>query len=78
MYLRQARVAGQITTGTPDALVVDALLTTLAGFQTAAVPAYPGMSAVRQTEILDGLLGTYTGCRGAVLPLTGEQFLCVV
>ncbi|MFE6756829.1 hypothetical protein ACFVDQ_24995 [Streptomyces sp. NPDC057684] len=58
MYLRQARVAGEITTGRPDALVVDTLLTTLVGFQTAAVPAYPGMSAARQTQILDGLLGT--------------------
>ncbi|MFE6806839.1 hypothetical protein ACFVEN_35070 [Streptomyces sp. NPDC057681] len=63
MYLRQARVAGEITTGEiatgrPDPLVVDTLLTTLVGFQTAAVPAYPGMSAARQTQILDGLLGT--------------------
>lgn len=57
MYLRQARVAGEITTGRPDALVVDMLQTTLVVFQTVAV-AYPGMSAARQTEILDGLLGT--------------------
>jgi hypothetical protein len=35
MYLRQARVVGEITTGRPDALVVDALLTRLVGFQTA-------------------------------------------
>ncbi|MER7200699.1 MULTISPECIES: hypothetical protein [unclassified Streptomyces] len=56
MHLRQARVAGEITTGRPDVLVVDLLQTTLVGFQTAAV-AYPGMSAARQTEIPDGLLG---------------------
>ncbi|WP_326778817.1 TetR family transcriptional regulator C-terminal domain-containing protein [Streptomyces sp. NBC_01445] len=57
MYLRQARPAGEITTGRPDTLVVAMLQTTLVGLQTAAV-AYPGMSAARQTEILDGLLGT--------------------
>ncbi|MFG2658648.1 hypothetical protein [Streptomyces sp. NPDC048425] len=58
MYLRQARVAGEVTTGRPDALVIDTLLTTLVGFQTTAVLAYTGMSASRQTEILDGLLAT--------------------
>ncbi|MCX5443282.1 hypothetical protein OHO83_43860 [Streptomyces sp. NBC_00569] len=64
MYLRQARVAGEITSGRPDALVVDTLMTTLVGFQTAAVPAYPGMSEARQTETLDGLLGTWSGVGG--------------
>ncbi|WP_405484476.1 TetR family transcriptional regulator C-terminal domain-containing protein [Streptomyces sp. NBC_00009] len=35
MYVRQARVAGEITTGRPDALVVDTLLAMVVGFQTA-------------------------------------------
>lgn len=51
--------------GCPDALVGDTLLNTFVGFQRADVPAYPGMPAARQTEILDGLSGTWTGCRGA-------------
>ncbi|RFC77873.1 hypothetical protein [Streptomyces sp. AcE210] len=55
---RRSVPAGEITTGGPGALVVDTLLTTLVGFQTADVLAYPGMSVALQTEILDGLLGT--------------------
>ncbi|WP_405603244.1 hypothetical protein [Streptomyces sp. NBC_00081] len=64
MYLRQARVAGEITSGRPDGLVVDTLMTTLVGFQTAAVTVYPGMSEAWHTEMLDGLLGTWSGVGG--------------
>ncbi|MHA5047838.1 TetR/AcrR family transcriptional regulator [Streptomyces sp. SD15] len=57
-YLRQARAAGEVTTATPDELVIDTLLTTLMGFQINALLAPHATGAQRQVAVLEGLLGT--------------------
>jgi AcrR family transcriptional regulator len=58
VYLLQARASGEITTNTPDEVVVDTLLTALVGFQTRALLA-PGLPAQRQEEVLDTLLTAF-------------------
>lgn len=59
VHIRQARVAGEITTDTPEDVMVDTLLTALIGFQTRALLT-PGLPTQRQEEVLDALLAAWT------------------